>query len=37
MAERKSNAIFALKLICESPAFLPHLEALLTALDAQVI
>ena len=34
--ERRANALAALKLICESPVFLPHLEALLAMQDAQV-
>lgn len=34
--ERRSNALAALKLICESQVFAPHLEALLAMQDAQV-
>ena len=34
--ERRANALAALKLICESQVFLPHLEALLAMQDAQV-
>lgn len=33
--ERRANALSILKLICESPVFLPRLEALLTVKDAQ--
>ena len=34
--ERRSNALAALKLICESQVFAPHLEALLAMQDAPV-
>jgi hypothetical protein len=34
--ERRSNALAALKLVCESQVFAPHLEALLAMQDAQV-
>ena len=34
--ERRSNALAALKLICASQVFAPHLEALLAMQDAQV-
>merc|ERR1719402_383313 len=33
--ERRTAALAALKLICESPVFQPHLESLLAGLDAQ--
>ena len=33
--ERRTNALAALKLICESPAFMPHLELLFAMQDAQ--
>lgn len=33
--ERRANALTSLKLICDSPVFQPHLEALLAATDAQ--
>ena len=33
--ERRSNALAALKLICDSPVFLPHLELLFAMQDAQ--
>ena len=35
--ERRSNALAALKLICDSPVFLPHLELLFAMQDAQGI
>ena len=34
--ERRANAVGAIKLICESQVFLPHLEAQLAMQDAQV-
>ena len=33
--ERRANALAALKLICESQVFFPHLELLLATQDAQ--
>merc|ERR1719186_1901475 len=33
--ERRTAALAALKLICESPVFQPHLESLLAGLNAQ--
>ena len=35
--ERRANALAALKLICESQVFFPHLELLLATQDAQGI
>ncbi|XP_054273224.1 E3 ubiquitin-protein ligase UBR5 isoform X2 [Macrosteles quadrilineatus] len=34
-AERRNNALTALKLLCDSPALAPHLKELLSARDAQ--
>ena len=33
--ERRANALTALKIICESPVFFPHLELLLATQDSQ--